>query len=197
MRALLLLLLSSTAIAGEAEVDFEIRSTASSDASFDRFNNANGFGTWGLRGAYPIIDGLKVAGSWSHGGRGVRTHMGEEAFFESQLKVETFGLGLKQSWLYRDIIGPVGTVQGLLLWGTGRFDEVPGVHDNPGQYVRRGTSFGLSATAGVEVRIPVETVAPAASLEFGYLTTSQMKLGELGDLRFGGLVVRGAVGARF
>lgn len=180
------------------ELDVEIRSTASHDDSFRRFNDAGGVGTWGLRGAYALTPHVKLAASWAHGGRGVDAYLPDDSTYRSQLKVETFGLGLRGGWLYKGIVGPIATAQALGLWGTARMDEDPTRNDNPGQYVRRGGAFGFTASAGVEARVPAYGWAqPAASLEFGYLATTPLGFGELGGVSFDGLTVRGAVGARF
>lgn len=209
MRTLLLTcLLSAPALAAPSakmaplarvshEVDFEIRSTASSDESFDAFNDQDGFGTWGFRGAYALHPNLKLSAAWAHGGRGVAVHAGNQSF-RTSLKVETLGLGLKGGWLYRDIVGPVATVQGLVLAGSARFDEDPHTPDNTGQHRRFGAAFGLSATAGVEVQVPTRSrIRPAASLEFGYLRTTNMALGDVGDVHFDGFTARGTMGVRF
>lgn len=179
------------------ELDVEIRSTRTEDASFDRFNDANGFGTWGLRGAYALSPNLKIAGSWSHGGRGKETTVGLDSY-RAQYKMETVGLGLRGGWLYRGIIGPTGTFQVLGLLGTARFDEDASRNDNSGQYVRRGVGIGGSLTAGIEARVPTYRWAePAFSLELGHLLTSQIGLGDVGNLRFGGFTARGTMGMRF
>lgn len=200
MRALVLaLLLASPALAADHEVDLEMRSTVTSDASYRMFNDTDGLGTWGVRGAFALHENVKIAGSWSHGGRGLKIHTGPDGEgFRTSLKIETLGLGVKGGWLFQEVVGPIATVQGLMLLGRARFDEDATVDDNPGQYRRSGVAFGLSATAGLEGRlVTASRYKPAVSLEFGYLRTTNLGLDELGDLHFGGFTARGSLGLRF
>lgn len=205
MRPILAVLsvLLAPAAAASGEFSLELGRLHCPDPGYDMFATADGIGSWGVRGGYPVTDNLSVIAGVHHGdvGADLYTMNGPEETFvmRSSLASNLYSAGLKAELLVLPFLAPYATVQGLAYHGVMRFDDDPNDRRSPGQAKQAGLGAGGMVTAGIEGRMPQKhlPVTVAVHLESGYALVSNTRFGSVGSLQPGGWVMRGGIGLRF
>lgn len=209
-----LLLLCATAPAAAQDmipsvmVAAEFGALTNRDAAYDLFSSRNTMRSFGARVGYRLFPGVEVVASWHRSRRGLQMSVppSETALtFEdgsgtvaTALTTDQIALGPRIDTVIRDIFLPYATVQATALVGSAQLDDDVSDRNNANQIRYGGVGVGVQAFAGAE--ISVETGVPVRVSffgELGYATPMRVPLGDLGQIRPGGLTGNLGAGLRF